>query len=78
MISVDGTDFQMFDHGRKLFSLKNKKSGLRYEICLNIITGNIVRANGPYLVGAYSDITIFRDSLITVLDTGERVEADDE
>ena len=77
MISVDGTDFQIFEHGRKFFSHKNKKSGLRYEIGLNILTGDIVWANGPYPAGAYSDITIFRDSLITFLDAGERVEADD-
>ena len=33
--------------------------------------------NGPFLAGKYSDITIFRDSLITFLGLGERVEVDD-
>ena len=77
LISVDGTDFQIFEYGRKYFSHKNKKSALRYEIALNIITGDIVWINGPFPAGKYSDITIFRDSLITFLGPSERVEADD-
>ena len=32
--------------------------------------------NDPFPAGKYSDITIFRDSLITLLGPGERVEAD--
>ena len=77
LISVDGTDFQIFEYGRKFFSHKNKKSALRYEIALNIITGDIVWINGHFLAGKYSDITIFRYSLITFLGPSERVEADD-
>ena len=77
LIFVDGTDFRIFEYGRKFFSHKNKKSALRYEIGLNIITGDIVWVNGPFPAGKYSDITIFRDSLITFLGPGERVEADD-
>ena len=34
--------------------------------------------NGPFLAGKYSDITIFRDSLITFLGLGKRVEVDDD
>lgn len=33
--------------------------------------------NGTFPAGAYPDITIFRDSLMSHLDEGERVEADD-
>ena len=61
----------------KFFSHKNKKSALRYEIGINIITEDIVWVNGSFPAGKYSDITIFRDSLITFLGPGERVEKDD-
>ena len=33
--------------------------------------------HGSFPAGKYSDITLFRDSLITFLGSGERVEADD-
>ena len=33
--------------------------------------------NSPFLAGKYSDITIFRDSLITFLGSGEKFEVDD-
>ena len=77
MITCDGTDFQVYEHGRKCFSHKNKKSGLRYEVCLNIRTGDIMWFNGPYPAGYYNDMNIFRDSLVSFLGPGERVEADD-
>ena len=77
MISCDGTDFQVYEHGRKWFSHKNKKSALRYEVCLGIMAGDIVWINGPFVAGKFNDIKVFRDSLITFLDPYERVEADD-
>jgi hypothetical protein len=49
---------------------------LRYEIALCIQTGDAVWINGPYPCGRYNDITIFRNSLMTFLEDGERVEAD--
>ena len=76
-MSVDGIDFQIFEHGIKFYSHKNRKSALRYEICFNIIIGGIVWVNILYPAGAYSDITIFRDSLINFLNPGERVGDDD-
>ena len=60
-MSIDGTEFQNFEYGRKFFSHKNKKSALRYEIALNIITGDIVWINGRFSAGKYSNIAIFRD-----------------
>ena len=67
----------MYEHGRTFYCHKKKKSGLRYEICLNIRTGDIVWVNGPYACGHCNDINIFRESLVTFLGPGERVEADD-
>ncbi len=50
---------------------------LRYEVGLNILTGDICWTNGPYAPGRYNDLQIFEDDLIHWLDDGERVEADD-
>ena len=78
MVSCDGTDFKIAEHGPAFSSHKfNKKSGLRYEVCLCILTGDIVWINGPYECGKWPDISIFRDSLKSHLEPNERVEADD-
>ena len=50
---------------------------MRYEVCLCILTGDIVWINGPYNAGRWPDINIFRDSLLSHLGENERVEADD-
>jgi hypothetical protein len=78
LISVDGTDFPISQKGPKFSSHKfKKKSGLRYEVGLCILTGDIVWINGPYECGMWNDISIFRNALKGHLIPGERVEADD-
>ncbi|GAX24473.1 hypothetical protein FisN_2Hu038 [Fistulifera solaris] len=77
LISVDGTDFLIPEHGRAFYSHKFKKSAFRYEVALCILTGDIVWVNGPYEAGLWPDINIFRNSLRSHLEPGERVEADD-
>jgi hypothetical protein len=78
LISVDGTDFQIPQHGPAFASHKFKgKSGLRYEVGLCIKTGDIVWIHGPFPCGRNPDINIFRSSLLSHLEAGERVEADD-
>ena len=78
LMSVDGTDFQIPQHGSAFSSHKyNMKSGLRYEVALCIATGSIVWFNGPFPCGRNPDITIFRIGLLSYLGEGERVEADD-
>ena len=77
LISVDCTDVRCPNYGGPFSSYKfGKKGGLRYELGICIQTGDLVWINGPYPAGAFNDITIFRDSLMTFLDDGERVEAD--
>ena len=77
-MSIDGADFRVPNHGPQFSSHKyNKKSALRYEVGLCILTGDIVWINGPYEAGVWPDISIFRDSLISFLEEYERVEADD-
>jgi hypothetical protein len=77
LMTVDGTDFRIPEHGKVFYSHKFKKSGLRYEVGLCIATGDIVWLNGPYECGKWPDISIFRDSLLSHLAPAERVEADD-
>ncbi len=79
-ISLDGTDFSIeeprpFDP--KWYSHKFKGAGIRYEIGLNIKTGDIVWANGGYPCGRWPDLKIARDLLIHKLGTDEKVIADD-
>ena len=78
LLSCDCADFRIPNHGPAFASHKyNKKSALRYELCLCILTGDLVWINGPYEAGRWPDIEIFRDALISELDPGERVETDD-
>ena len=77
LISVDGTDFRIAKQGRKIYSHKFKKSGLRYEVGICILSGDIVWTNGPYEPGIWNDILIFRNALKSELGNNERVEADD-
>ena len=77
-MSVDGTDFRVAEQGPAFSSHKfAMKSGLRYEVAICILTGDIVWLNGPFPCGRWNDIKIFRNSLMSHLMDGERVEADD-
>ena len=51
---------------------------MRYEICVCIQTGDIVRVAGPYKAGRYADLSIFRLGGLKqlLLDAGEMAEAD--
>jgi len=77
-LSVDCTDCKVPQKGRVFASHKfAKKSGLRYEVGIGIMTGEMKWINGPYPCGEWPDIKIFRDCLKSHLDLAERVEADD-
>lgn len=77
MVSVDGTDFRIEAAGKRWYSHKFKKPGVRYEVAVAIKTGDIVWLKGPLPVGEWPDISIFRAALVHYLDKDERVEADD-
>ena len=74
---MDATDFQRSETGKDWFSYKFRRSGLRYEIALSILGGDICWICGPWLPGVYNDLSIFPEALITWLAPNERVEADD-
>ena len=76
-MSVDCTDFQRSKTSRDWFSYKFRRSGLRYEVALSILGGDICWISGPWKPGTHNDLDIFREALVTWLDPYERVEADD-
>ena len=78
-MSVDGTDYKIntpSPASTKWFSFKIRHAGLRYEVGLNIQTGDIVWTNGPFPAGEWTDIRIFLSDLAPKLGPGEKVEAD--
>lgn len=79
LVSVDGTDFMIYQWGKfwkGWFSHKFKGPGLRYEVGLCIRTGEIVWIHGPFPCGKWADLTIFRYGLKKMLRRGEKVQAD--
>ena len=76
-MSVDGTDVPIPERGPDWYSYKFRGSGLRYEVALGIMTGDICWMSGPHQPGKLNDLEIFRKSLRSWLDPFERVEADD-
>jgi hypothetical protein len=66
LVSVDGTDFKInepspFDPA--YYSHKLKHAGVRYEVCVCIMTGWIVWVHGPFPCGAWPDLRIARSAL---------------
>ena len=63
---------------KRWFSPKFKGPGLRYEVGISILYGDIIWINGPFPCSQWPDIKIFlKGGLKDNLDPGERVEADD-
>lgn len=78
-VSLDGTDFAITAQGGynpDFFSHKFKGPGLRYEVGLNVATGQIVWVHGGYPCGAYPDLKIARERFVQQLDENERAFAD--
>ena len=76
---VDGTDFRIaMGYHKAFWSYKFKNSGLQYEVglCLCIKMGNICWWSGPYAPSKWNGITILPDSLLSMLEPGERCEMD--
>lgn len=51
-------------------------AALAYELVTNILTGDIVGYNGPFLAGQWNDIKIFQNSTRKRLGPGEKVLGD--
>lgn len=79
LVSIDGVDFKIkeptpFDP--LWYSYKFRAAGLRYEIGLNIRTGDIVWAFGGFPCGNYTDLNLAREAFVFALDDNERALAD--
>ena len=80
LVSVDGTDFEIFNKKpfcKAWFSHKFRGPGVRYEVGLNIMSGDIVWIFGPCPCGSHCELKIFREAMKKELEKGEHVEADD-
>ncbi len=77
-MTVDGTDFRIPQKGAATKgNAFASKSALRYELGVDILTGNLVWIQGPYPAGKYTDITIFNKVLRNFLEPGERIKANE-
>lgn len=82
LVSIDGTDFQIYQwqpFWTGWYSHKFKGPGVRYEVGVCILTGDIVWIHGPYPCGRWPDLKIFRSALKGLLAAaggGEKVAAD--
>ena len=77
LLSIDGTDFLLaMSYCKDFYTYKFKKMGVRYEVGINITTGDICWWHGPFPPGLFNDEMIFKSALRGELAEGERVEAD--
>ncbi len=82
-MTVDGTDFRIppkgiVEKGNAFASHKYAgKSALRYELGVDILTGNLVWIQGPYPAGKYTNIRFFNKVLHHFLEPGKQVEANE-
>lgn len=74
MVSIDGTDMPV-ESSKKLFSHKFQSNGLKYEVGVCTLTGDVVWINGPFICPEH-DISVARMAVIGSLDPNEMLEAD--
>ena len=67
---------EQYSYFKSWYCYKFKSSGVRYEVGVCIVTGNICWINGPFQPGIFNDIKIFQRDLKHRLLAGEQVIAD--
>ena len=76
LVSLDGTDMPVqMKFAERFLSHKFKGNGLKYEICVCIVTGRIVWIHGPSRAGEH-DITVARQAIVSFMDDNEMAVAD--
>lgn len=78
-VSIDATDCPILEPGPfspQWYSHKLNGAGLKYEVALNIRTGDIVWVNGGLPCGSYSDLKLAREEFVPSLAVGEKALAD--
>ena len=79
LVTVDGIHFKIPEprpFAGKWMSHKLGGSALSYEICICVMTGDIVSFNGPFPAGSWSDLRIFKSFTKGRLCSWEKVVAD--
>lgn len=69
-VSLDGTDFRIREpqpFNKKWFSHKFKAAGVRYEIGISIVEGEIVWASGGFPCGEWPDLKIAKELYLQYL-----------
>ncbi|KAJ3293818.1 hypothetical protein HDU76_007006 [Blyttiomyces sp. JEL0837] len=76
---VDGTDFKVQEErplNKDLFSHKLNHAGFRYQVATANAVPKIVWWSGGVPCGAWPDLRMVRETLVPLLEPGERVAAD--
>lgn len=67
-VTLDGTDFKIREpqpFNRKWYSHKFNGPGIRYEIGLSIVEGDIVWASGGFPCGEWNDLSIAKELYVS-------------
>lgn len=78
-VSLDGIDISILEpkpFETRWYSHKLHGPGLRYEIGLNIRTGDIVWSFGGYPCGTYPDLSLAREAFVLALSDNEKAMGD--
>ena len=78
-MTLDGTDFPVNEahpHDPGLYSHKLNAAGIRYDIAINIVTGDIVYWSGGEKAGEFPDLKLARNGILHLIDEGEMIIAD--
>lgn len=76
---MDGVDFKILEptpFSTIWYSHKFRGPGIRYEIAINIRTGDIVWTHGGYPCGEYPDLKLAREAYTLLVNPGEMTIAD--
>ena len=66
------------EYAKKWTSHKYNGPGVRYEVGLGILSGDIVWVNGPFPCGIWPDLKIMKEGgILELLEENERIETDD-
>lgn len=77
--SLDGVDFKILEpipFDKRWYSHKFRGPGIRYEIGLNIRSGDMVWTNGGYPCGDFPDLKLAREAYVFSVNDGELTIAD--
>ena len=78
-MTLDGTDFpvnEAYPFDKSLYSHKINAAGIRYDIAIDIVTGDKVYWSGGEKAGEFPDLKLARNGILHLIDEGEMIIAD--